>query len=329
MLRPLYLVLNKTLPLLYIDETTEFDKIGKVLSFTLKSFKLVVNPSERMDGMILYGERIIDQAEAHIDVEDRAYQFGDGVYEVIRVYGGKPFYLKEHLNRLERSAGEIRISLPYPLSRLEELLHELIRVNSFRDGNLYLQISRGTAPRNHAFPAEIQPLLIAYTQPSSRPFKELAEGIRAITTEDIRWLRCDIKSLNLLGAVLAKQQAVEQGAKEAILVRDGIITEGSSTNIFLVKNQTLLTHPANHLILHGITRRITLELAAELQIPVKQEPQLKEALLEADEVFMTSTTMEICPIVEIDGAPVGGGKPGAITRRLQEAFNRKVDQLHA
>jgi D-alanine transaminase len=143
---------------------------------------------------------------------------------------------------------------------------------------------------------------------------------------DIRWLRCDIKSLNLLGAVLAKQEAADQGCQEAILVRDGIVTEGSSTNIFIVKNGTLQTHPANHLILHGITRKLTLKLADELAIPVNETPFTPRELLEADECFLTSTTMEITPIVRVDGNTIGTGEPGPVTRRLQESFERRIEQ---
>jgi D-alanine transaminase len=279
--------------------------------------------------LVLYDDQIIEREQARIDLEDRAYQFGDGVYEVIRVYHGQPFYMKEHLARLQRSAAEVRISLPYPLERLEELLLELLHRTRLQEGNLYIQISRGTAPRNHAFPTQARPLTIAYTQPSSRPVKELKEGVTAITTEDIRWLRCDIKSLNLLGAVLAKQIAVDHGSKEAILVRDGFITEGSSTNIFIVKDGALWTHPANHLILHGITRQITLQIADELQIPVKKQPFSKEELFAADECFLTSTTMEICPIIEIDGQPVKSGTPGPITRQLQQAFDKRIALLQS
>jgi D-alanine transaminase len=279
--------------------------------------------------VILYDDRLLTRNEANIDIEDRAYQFGDGVYEVICVYHGQPFYLDEHLKRFEKSAAAIRLQLPYPTEKLAQLLRKLIEENQLEHGNLYLQISRGTAPRSHAFPKQSHPLVVAYPQPGARPIPELAHGVTAITDEDIRWLRCDIKSLNLLGAVLSKQKAIDHGCQEAILIREGIVTEGSSTNIFIVKEQTLWTHPANHLILHGITRKITLQLADELGISVKTVPFDKQSLLGADEVFMTSTTMEICPIVQIDGQPVQNGSPGPITRRLQEAFEQKIAMVLA
>jgi D-alanine transaminase len=274
--------------------------------------------------MILYDERLVSREEADIDIEDRAYQFGDGVYEMIRVYHGRPFYMDEHLARLERSATEIRLSLPYPITRLKQLLLDLIQQNHLEEGNVYIQVSRGVAPRYHGFPEQARPLVIAYTQHAKRPLAELNHGVKAVTTEDIRWLRCDIKSLNLLGAVLAKQTAIDHGAKEAILVRDGIVTEGSSTNIFIIKDGTLHTHPANHLILNGITRQVIFKLADECEIPISETTFSKEALESADEVFLSSTTMEICPIVEIDGRPVGQGVPGPVTKQLQEAFVNEI-----
>ncbi|MGA8941716.1 MAG: D-amino-acid transaminase [Thermoactinomyces sp.] len=274
--------------------------------------------------IILYNGQLIQREEAQIDIEDRAYQFGDGIYEVIRIYDRQPFHMKDHLDRLEKSAKKIRINLPYKLDQLEVLLNELIKQNDFTQGNLYVQVSRGVAPRSHAFPENASPVTIAYIQPANRPVREQTEGIRAKTAPDVRWLLCDIKSLNLLGAVLAKQDAYDHGCQEAILIRDGIVTEGSSTNIFIVRNETLQTHPADRLILHGITRKVTLQLAGELQIPVKEKGFDRNTLLSADEVFLTSTTMEICPIIQIDGQPVGDGKPGKITRLLQEAFAKSI-----
>ncbi|TCS96418.1 D-amino-acid transaminase [Hazenella coriacea] len=280
--------------------------------------------------IILYHDRFIERQEANVDIEDRAYQFGDGIYEVVRVYGGKPFCLQEHLERFERNASEIRISLPYSISQLEEHLLQLIKQNQLADGNLYFQISRGTSPRNHAFSDQLQPLIIAYTQTSSRPVKELEYGVGVISDPDIRWLRCDIKSLNLLGAVLSKQKAIDHQCHEAILVRDGHVTEGSSTNIYIVKEGTIWTHPANHLILPGITRAITLQLATQCNIPFNEKPFTLEDLYTADECFLTSTTMEICPIVQVDQKQIGSGMPGPVTKKLQEAFNQEVaNQCHS
>ncbi|MBS7530863.1 D-amino-acid transaminase [Hazenella sp. IB182353] len=274
--------------------------------------------------MLLYHDQIKKRSAVNIDIEDRAYQFGDGVYEVIRIYNKKPFYLDAHLDRFVRSSTAIKIELPYPIQQLKQLLLQLIEQAQLETGNIYLQISRGVAPRSHAFPGTIQPVVIAYPQNTNRPISALNEGVCAITTPDIRWLRCDIKSLNLLGACLAKQEAIEREAQEAILIRDGYVTEGSSTNIFVVHNQTLYTHPANHLILNGVTRSIVLNLADKLCISTKESAISENALESAEECFMTSTNMEICPIVQINDKKVGTGRPGIMTKQLQEAFEHLI-----
>lgn len=276
--------------------------------------------------MILYNDQLLPREEVHIDIEDRGYQFGDGVYEVIRVYNGKPFYLQEHLQRLLRSANEIQLKLPVNVEQLKRKLEELLIANQMEQGNLYLQVTRGVAARAHSFPVSSQPVLIAYTQPKERPIKTLQEGVAAITTEDLRWLRCDIKSLNLLGAVMAKQKAVDHQADEAIFVRDGVVTEGSSTNFFIVEDNVLWTHPANHFILHGITRQIVLQLAAKRGLAVQEVAFVKERIYGADECFITSTTMEVCPVVKIDNQLVNQGQPGSITRMLQADFQELIDR---
>lgn len=274
--------------------------------------------------MILYNEQLLPREDVHIDIEDRGYQFGDGVYEVIRVYNGRPFYLQKHLQRLLRSAEAIQLELPVALEPLAKKLEELVVANHMNQGNIYLQVTRGVAARTHVFPVINQPVLIAYTQPGERPTEALQAGITAITTEDLRWLRCDVKSLNLLGAVLAKQKAVDHQADEAILIRDGFVTEGSSTNFFLVEDEVIWTHPANHLILHGITRQIVLQLAAKRNLTVHEVAFAKERVYRADECFITSTTMEVCPVVKVDDRVINQGQPGAITRMLQAGFQRLI-----
>lgn len=274
--------------------------------------------------LILLNDRLIPRSEAKVDIEDRGYQFGDGIYEVIRVYGGKTFYLEDHLLRLEKSAREIRLPLPWDVQLLTERINRLVEANRLQDGTIYMQITRGAAPRNHAFPEKTEPVLVAYTAEAPRPAAMLKDGIRTCTLQDIRWLRCDIKSLNLLGAVLAKQEALERGCKEAILVRDGTVTEGSASNVFMVKNGILYTHPANNLILHGITRAIVLKCAGEAGIPVKEEAFSVDALHDADEVFITGTMVEVCPVTHVDDRKIGSGVPGPVTRRLQQAFDEQI-----
>lgn len=283
-----------------------------------------LNTWEEDNMVILFDEQLIPRNRAHVDIEDRGYQFGDGVYEVIRVYGGNMFCKAQHLSRLERSANEIRLNLPFTLERLDTLLEELVKQNRLREGTIYLQASRGTAPRNHSFPEQARSKVIAYTTEAPRPLETLRQGVRAITEPDLRWLRCDIKSLNLLGAVLAKQKAVDSGCQEAILHRDGQVTEGSSTNVFIVKDGRLATHPADHFILRGITRDVVIESAKELGIPVTERAFSVEELFRADEVLISSTTMEITPIISIDGRKVGSGSPGPLTRQLQTAFEKRI-----
>ena len=275
-----------------------------------------------MGAFVWNGERLVPRAEASVDVEDRGHTFGDGIYEVFRIYGGKVFEPELHWARFERSAKELRIELPYSRDTFERGVEELLRADGLEDGIVYLQLTRGTAPRAHPFPAEAQPTVTAFTKPLQRPKVAHQAGTAVITRPDIRWLRCDIKSLNLLPNVLAKQEASEAGASEAVLHRDAIVTEVSSTNIAIVKDGVVRTHPANHLILHGVTRAVTLRLAAELDVPVREETFTLEELREADEAFLLSTTIEIMPIVRIDGEPLGGGVPGLVTRKLQAAFEK-------
>src|SRR5690625_1818359 len=203
---------------------------------------------------VLFNDKFIERDNAKVDIEDRSYQFGDGIYEVVGVYSGKLFKMKEHLKRLERSANELNISLPYSLEIIERKIEELRSLNNLENGIIYFQISRGTAQRNHNFPSvETKPVFVAYTKEMDQPVEQQNEGVSCILTEDIRWLRCDIKTLNLLGSVLAKQKAIESNCYEAILVRGKTVTEGSSANLFIVRDNRLYTHPANNYILSGIS----------------------------------------------------------------------------
>ncbi|MEW9051924.1 MAG: D-amino-acid transaminase [Neobacillus sp.] len=278
-------------------------------------------------GIALLNGELIDRSEAKIDVEDRGFQFGDGVYEVIRVYNGKMFTAKEHLERFEKSAGSIGILLPYTMVQLTEMLENLLVKNSLEQGNIYMQITRGAAPRNHVFPTtETKPTLIAYTNIVPRPLESLKSGVKTILTEDIRWLRCDIKSLNLLGNLLAKQKAAEQGCYEAIQHRGQTVTEGSASNIFIIKNGAVITHESNHLILKGITKDVILDLCLKNNIPVEERAFSLEELEQADEVFLSSTTSEVMPVIEINRKKIKDGKPGIITQQLQTLFVQEIEQ---
>ncbi len=273
--------------------------------------------------MILMNDQFLSREQANVDMEDRGYQFGDGIYEVVRVYHGASFKMDEHLTRLARSAKEIRLTLPMSLGEIKEKIVELIKRNNLKDGIVYFQVTRGTAPRIHQFPSNTTSVLTAYTKEMERPMKDLLHGAKVVTTEDIRWLRCDIKSLNLLGNVLAKQYAVENNAKEAIQIRGDIVTEGSSSNFFIVKDGSLLTHPANHFILKGITRDVVEVLATELGLPFVEKEFKLEDVYQADEAFLSGSTTEITPVTQVNDHKISE-QPGPITKKLQEAFEKLI-----
>lgn len=278
-------------------------------------------------GYSLWNDRIVADNEVVVDKEDRGYQFGDGVYEVVKVYNGQLFTLEEHVDRFYASAEKIHITIPYTKDKLYTLLHQLVEANEINTGHIYFQITRGACPRNHIFPGDdVAPVLTGNAKENPRPVANFENGVKATFVEDIRWLRCDIKSLNLLGAVLAKQQAHEKGCYEAILHRGETVTEGSSSNIYGVKDGVLYTHPADNLILNGITRQVIFKCAEEIGMPVKEEAFTKEQLLAMDEVIVSSTTSEVTPVIEVDGQAIGSGKPGEWTRKLQAQFDTKIPQ---
>ncbi|ARW38213.1 MULTISPECIES: D-amino-acid transaminase [Bacillus] len=274
----------------------------------------------------LVNGQLIDREEAAVDIEDRGYQFGDGVYEVIRVYNGALFGLREHIVRLFRSAAEIGIALPFSAEDIEWDLQKLVQENKLIDGGVYIQTTRGKAPRKHQYDKGLEPQTTAYTFSVKKPENEQKAGAQAITAEDKRWLRCDIKSLNLLYNVMIKQKAYEAGAYEAVLIRDGAVTEGTSSNVYAVINGTVRTHPANELILNGITRIKLLELMKENGIEVREKPLTEDELRGADEIFISSTTSELIPIVTLDGKPVGSGAPGPVAKTILEAFQSRIQQ---
>lgn len=275
--------------------------------------------------MFLNG-RYVPYEEARIPVEDRGFLFGDGVYEVVKVYRGRPFRLQEHLARLQRSAREILLELPDV--DWEGVVDRLVRGGNLsdRDATVYIEVSRGSGPRAHHFPpAGTPPTVLALAREFPGVPPEYRErGATAITHPDLRWARCDIKSVNLLPNVLAKEKAVRAGAYEAILVRDGVAVEGSSSNVFAVLDGAVVTHPEGPRILSGVTRAVVLGLARDLGYRVVEAPILVSDLGRASELFVTSTTAEVMPIVSVDGNPVGDGRPGPVATRLLEAFMRLV-----
>jgi D-alanine transaminase len=261
--------------------------------------------------------RFMPLAEATVSVEDRGFQLGDGVYEVIRTYRGHPFELEAHLARLERSAQALELPQPYSRSQWTQYVLEGIKRAAYPEAKIYLQLTRGTAPRDHAFPPNATGtvvMTIRELHPLSREVQDL--GVSAIVIDDIRWGRCDIKSVNLLANVLARQQAKQAGVFETILVRDGQVTEGAVSNVMAVKKGTVMTAPEGPLILSGITRAVVLELARKDGIPVQERPIPRSDLFCVDELLLTGTTVEVVGVVKVDDQVIGRGRPGPITQRL-------------
>lgn len=279
-----------------------------------------------MEYVIVNGE-FIERSDAKIDIEDRGYQFGDGVYEVLRVYNGQIFTATEHLERFVESGKKIRMDIPYTVDEMKELLQALMTKNQLTLGTIYMQVTRGISPRNHAFPAsDVRPTFVAYTKEVGRPVENMKTGVKTILNEDIRWLLCDIKSLNLLGNLMAKQKALEAGCFEAIQHRGDMVTEGSLSNISIVKNGKVITHPVDNLILNGITRQKVLEICQNNDIPFAETTYSLDELKNADEVFLSGTTVEVTPIVEIEGEKVGNGMIGPVTRKLQVLFEKEIEK---
>ncbi len=249
---------------------------------------------------------------------DRGYLLGDGVYEVVPVYGGRLFRLQAHLARLERSLEAIAIDNPLSRSGWAEMLESLIARNGGGDQSVYFQVTRGEAPRNHAFPKGVQPLVFAMSKPG--PKRDAPAPIDAVTRGDNRWSRCDVKAIALLANVLLRQEAVAAGAGEAILLKDGQVTEGAASNVFVVAGGVLSTPAKSPKILAGITRDVTLELAEAAGIEAHEGEISEAALRSADEIWVTSSTMEITPVVRLDGRPLAGGAPGPVWRRIYQRF---------
>jgi len=262
-------------------------------------------------------------AEARIPVLDRGFIFGDGVYEVIPVYSHRAFRLTEHLQRLQHSLDGIRLQNPYSATEWARLISELIALNAGEDQYLYLHITRGVAKRDHAFPnPPVAPTVFMMSNPLPTPPAALLQsGVAAVTAQDNRWLRCDIKSIALLPNVLLRQMAVDAGCTETILIRDdAFMTEGAASNIFAVKNGTLLAPPKDNLMLPGITYDVVLEIAAADGIPHQVRRVTKQEVFDADELLLTSSTKEVLAITRLDGQPVGDGKPGPMFARLNQLY---------
>ncbi|MBW3553269.1 MAG: aminotransferase class IV [Gemmatimonadetes bacterium] len=277
--------------------------------------------------MLVYlNGRYVPAAEATIPVDDRGFLFADGVYEVARIYGGRPYLMEAHLQRMAEGLEALRIELK-DLDGIAAAAERLIQENGVDgDGTIYIQVTRGAAPRKHAFPAAgTEPTVYVAAKPyTNHPASWFEDGVEAITFPDTRWSRCDIKSIALLPNVLANQAAHAAGAFEALFVRDGVVIEGSHSNLWGVRRGRLITYPASNYILAGITRSLVFELADELDVPAEEGMIYREDLFEYDELFLSGTTTEIMPIVRVDGREIVDGEPGPITQKLLKAYR---DQL--
>ena len=267
-------------------------------------------------------------ADAKISVLDRGFVFGDGVYELVPVYSNKPFRLDEHLRRLQDSLDGIRLANPHDLAGWRERILHLIALQDFADQSLYIQVTRGVAPRDHAFPRDVPPTVFMFSQPlvTSTP-EQKAAGVCAVTAVDNRWLRCDIKAISLLANILLRQQAIDVECAETVMLRDGFLTEGAASNIFVVKDGALMTPPPSSLMLTGVTYDVVLELAAAHGIPHEIRPISEAEVRAADELWMTSSTKEIMAIVKLDGTPVGAGVPGPLAQRMDGLYQTFKQQV--
>jgi D-alanine transaminase len=272
--------------------------------------------------------RFLPKAEALVPADDRGFLFGDGIYEVVRVIEGRLFAWEAHAARMAEGLAGVRIpSVGADSATLRAVCERLVRENDLMTGEatVYLQVTRGAAPRTHHFPPAGTPPTIHATASRFTPNAAMrTDGCKAITLPDIRWSRCDLKTVNLMGAVLARQAAREAGAYEAIFHRDGMVTEGAATNAFMVVGGVLRTFPLSHYILPGITRGVVVELARELGIPLEERPVPFPELPRVEELFVCGTTTDVQAVVELDGRPVADGTPGPITRKLREALDRRL-----
>lgn len=280
-----------------------------------------------MPNIAVINGKFMPLASAKVSVEDRGFLFGDGIYELIRNHEGQLFRLDEHLQRMERSAQAIQLDLRHSRKEWKGLITKAMERSRIRESKIYVEVTRGAAPRSHAFPQGVASTTVI----TVRPFEPIPErfrnrGVRVITTQDLRWGRCDIKSLNLLPNILAKQQAVRSGAFEAIFTRSGEIAEGTSSNVFAVFGNSIATPSMGPAILSGVTREMVLELARTGGLKAEERVITIADFLAADEIFLTGTTVEVLPVVQVDRGTVGTARPGPITQqfylRLQEKMRR-------
>jgi D-alanine transaminase len=274
-----------------------------------------------MSRIVYVNGEYLPEAKGKISIFDRGFLFADGVYEVTPIVNSKLVDYEAHIERLDRSLAELKMAWPCTKPELRSMHEELVKRNALKEGIVYMQITRGSADRMFNFPKEITSSLVAFTQVMTLVENTNARtGVKVVTTPDIRWLRRDIKSVMLLAPVLGKQEAYEKGANEAWMVEDGFVTEGTSSNAYIIVGNKVITRPLSNLILAGCTRRALFRLSKEHGVEIEERPFTPDEAYKADEAFLTSASQFVMPIVEIDGKRVGGGQPGPVTRKLRELF---------
>ncbi len=269
-------------------------------------------------------------AEAKISVLDRGFIYGDGVYELIPVYRRTPFRLPQHLARLQRSLDGIRLANPHSNAQWTAIIGELIARQDFADQGVYLQVTRGVAKRDHAFPQGVAPTVFLMSNPLATPPREQVErGVPVVTADDNRWRRCDLKTISLLGNVLMRQLAADAGAVETVMFRDGWLTEASASNVLVVVDGVIVAPPKDNLILSGITYDAAEEIAREAGLPFEVRPVAKDEALGAGEMWLSSSTKEVLAVTTVDGRPFGGGAPGTVFRRMYDLFQQHKPRRRA
>lgn len=285
-------------------------------------------PNVDNDSIVYLNGEYVRLGDAKISVLDRGFIFGDGIYDVVPAYNGKPFRMDGHLARLERSLAAIDIKVDLTRGDWEALVLDLLKRSGLGDCMVYIQVTRGVAKRDHAFPANTPATVFCMVSPFARPGADARErGLTAVGIPDIRWLRCEIKSVSLLGNVLAKQHAVDAGVDDVLQFRDGYLSEGSAANIWVVKDGVLLAPPRSNLILEGIRYGLLEELAEAAGIPFNARPISQQEVEQADELMLSSATKELLPVTTYDGKPVGTGKPGPVYARLREGYDQAIAAL--
>ena len=275
------------------------------------------------DRTVYLNGQFLPLGSAKISVLDRGFIYGDGVYEVVPVYGRKPFRMPQHIARLARTLAGVGLADPHA-GRWEALIAELIDRQPFEDQAVYVQVTRGVAKRDHAFPQGVEPTVFMMSNPLVLPTREQVErGVAVVTAEDNRWLRCDLKTTSLIGNVLMRQYAVEHDAIETVMFRDGLLTEASASNVLVVREDSIIAPPKDNLILPGITYDATLEIAQSAGMPLEVRPVTRDEALSADEMWLSSSSKEVLAVTRVDGKPFGAGKPGPVFRRVYEAFQAR------